>query len=328
MLSSDDNPGIFTFLVGMIVLVMAAVGLSLLIDKRFAFSSQAGALQRDVRQEAAELAELKTDYEDSSARLAVSAPKLQADFQAQKDTASRINTLRQRKELLLKNRADNQTSIAALDRSFSDYRATYRRKVWAAAVGEKLGNLTLQSGKVYVDAVISRVTDVGLEIRHENGIARIQGPELDQKLQDRFQWDDDERASRLKEEHDIQNSKPDEVAETDEASAPVTPSRTNAKPIVQNKGAAVDEEKLRLLRRQVTGWKMKVGTLSSDRAEASSRAGSGSRTSVPGSLETWEARAARLGRELAKARTELEISKSQLADVSPRDALLRPDPEQ
>jgi hypothetical protein len=326
MLSSDEHPGIFTFLVGMIVLVMAAVGLSILMDKRFEFSNGMGALQRDVRQEATELAELKTDYEYNAARLAASAPKLQADFQAQKDTAGRISALRQRKELLMRNRADLQASVTSLDRKFADYRGVYRRKVWSAAVGEKLGDLTLQSGKVYVNAIISRVTDVGLEIQHESGIARIQGPDLDQKLQDRFQWDDDERTSRLKQENDIQNSKPEDVAGADAAPAPVMPSRVNGKPVVSSKVAVVDEEKLRLLRRQVSGWKLKVGTLSNDREEASSR--SGSRTSVPGSLETWEARAARLGRELAKARTELQVSKSQLADVSPRDPLLRPDPEQ
>ena len=42
---------------------------------------------------------------------------------------------------------------------------------------------------------ITKVTEVGLEIRHEHGIARIQVSDLEGIWQQRFQWDDEERRS-------------------------------------------------------------------------------------------------------------------------------------
>jgi hypothetical protein len=38
MLSSDDHPGLFTFMVGLIVIVFVAVGMSMVVDKKFSFS--------------------------------------------------------------------------------------------------------------------------------------------------------------------------------------------------------------------------------------------------------------------------------------------------
>jgi hypothetical protein len=49
--------------------------------------------------------------------------------------------------------------------------------------------LTTRDGREYLQAVISRVTDVGLEIRHEHGTARIQAADLDASYQERFQWE-------------------------------------------------------------------------------------------------------------------------------------------
>jgi hypothetical protein len=53
---------------------------------------------------------------------------------------------------------------------------------------KKIGTLTLRGDREYREAVITRVTEVGLEIRHQHGIARILSAELGPKWQNRFQW--------------------------------------------------------------------------------------------------------------------------------------------
>lgn len=78
-------------------------------------------------------------------------------------------------------------SIAQLETDANRYRTEYQQKSWAKAMGEKLGNIKLKSGREYLNVTITRVTDVGLEISHENGFARIAVLDLDSKLRDRFQ---------------------------------------------------------------------------------------------------------------------------------------------
>lgn len=80
---------------------------------------------------------------------------------------------------------------------------------------------------------------------------------------------------------------------------------------------------MNLLRLQVSGWKSKVSKLRIDRSEASARASYGNQASVPGSLETWVARSARLGRDLLEAEAALAVAKSNLAAVAPNDPVLK-----
>lgn len=324
MLSSEEHPGLFTFMVGLIVLVMAAVGLSLLMDRRFQFSSGVEELRREIKLTEAEISELKNKNEDANQKLANYGTKLHTDSQNHKQLTKQCETTGRRQGELVKTRDELLSSVALLDEKFSEYRSEYRRKTWLAAVGENLGTLTLRSGRTYQQVVIRRVTDVGLEIHHADGIARVQGPELDTKFQDRFQWDDEERRLRLKEESDHldANSNQDGAGNGTEA---VT-TQTSAARDLRRAKIAESTLKRNALRQNVRNWKSKVNQLSSDQAEAASRSGYGSK-SVPGSLETWDARAVRLSAELVKARTALALAKSDLGSISPRDSLLAPEEE-
>lgn len=328
MLSSEDHPGVFTFLVGMIVVVMTAVGLSIMADKHRHFSSGAGELQHEISLGASEITELTARKDEGSRLLAGGDAKLRSGSQAYQAISARLETLRQRQAALEISRTQVSGAIVALDENFSRYRADYRRKEWEGAIGESLGTLTIRGGRAFQQATITRVTDVGLEIRHEHGIARIQAPDLDPKMQDRFQWSDEERRSRLEKERENRDGKPaneiaDESAGNSEAVAETIPAppapQVNRIPLTK---PPVDAEKLQRLRLQVTGWKAKVSKLRIDRAEASSHASYG-KSSVPGSLETWAARSSRLGRELLQAQAALAAALSDLAALAPNDPLLR-----
>lgn len=319
MLSSEENPGLFTFLVGLIVLVMAAVGLSLLMDRRFQFSSGVAELRREVVSGDGEISELKNKLEDANQRMLNQGASLEADAEEHKELTTECESLRRRQAELVIARDSLLSSVNSLDGNFSGYRSEYRRKTWNAAVGESLGTLTLRSGRVYQQAVIRRVTDVGLEIHHVDGIARVQGPELDAKFQERFQWNDEERRLRLKEENDRMVEHAKSLAKGDENEPVSTKDARRAE-------AAERTLKRNELRQSVRNWKSRVSQLSRDQRDAQVRAGYGSK-SVPGSLETWDAKAVRLGGELAKARAALSAAKAELASVSPRDNLLAPEEE-
>jgi hypothetical protein len=321
MLSSEDHPGLFTFMVGVIVVVFAGVALSLMMDRKFSFSASVSALDRGIKASAEEIMSLQADLEESSRNLNSREPKL-------KQTAANHETVRrqlaadtQKCAILTETRSNLQKAIPALEEEFSKYREKYRTQARAAAVGESLGTLSLRGGREYRQVVINQVTEVGLEIRHQDGIARIQAPDLDQTFQDRFQWNDEERRSKLKEEHAMSEAitaKPEEPEITNDV--PVRPVPAG------RAGALPDEVKIDALRAKVIKWKSKVSILSMERSNAVSSASYGSRSSVPGSLETWQAKANRLTSELAKARGELAAAKAALEVVAPNDPLLRPDP--
>jgi hypothetical protein len=325
MLSADDHPGVFTFMVGMIVLVMAGVGLSLVIDRRLSFSSGKLRTQREINLDAAELESLAATRDERSRLLESRTAKPQNSSESAAEILGRTETMRQRQAILEDARKQLHQAIAGIEDDFSRFRAEYRRSTWTGAQGEKLGNLALANGREYRDATITRVTDVGLEIRHSDGIARIQAPDLDPKIQDRFQWNDEERRKILKQESEHLEgiaAGPVEEVPAITAGIAVPPVSQSRRPLANK---APDSNELATLRRLVIGWKSKVAKLRLERSVALSNSGYGSQTSVPGSLETWGAKAARLGNELARASSELAVAKSNLAAVAPADPLLRPE---
>lgn len=324
MLTDNDNSGIFTFLVGMIVVVMAAVGLAGIADKHRTFSRGAGELHREVAANALEITGLTARREEQGRLLADGGSHSRQGAKARQDLSSQLESQRQRQADLEKSRSQARESIAALESGFSLYRENHRRKAREGAIGEALGTLTVRGGRSFQQATITRVTDVGLEITHQHGIARIQAPDLGPEMQERFQWSDEERRRRLMEERDNQLGKadPQDPAAVVDESTPESPA-PQVNP-VQPASPALGAEKLKLLRLQVSGWKAKVSQLRFDRSEASSRASYGNQASVPGSLETWVARSARLGREILQAEAALAAAKANLAAVAPGDPLLRP----
>ncbi len=322
MLSSDDHPGLFTFMVGVIVVVFAGVVLSLMMDRKFRFSASVAALDRGLKASAEEIVSLQADLEEASRKLISQEPKLKQTAANHEIVRRQLAADTQKCAILTETRNSLQNAIPALKEEFSQYRGKYRTQARAAAVGQSLGTLSLRGGREYRQVVINQVTEVGLEVRHEHGIARIQAPDLDQSFQDRFQWNDEERRRKLSEEHAMSEAitaKPEEPAAVDEAPVlPIPSGKAGTRPD--------DEAKVDVLRAKVIKWKSKVSVISMERSNAVSSASYGSRSSVPGSLETWQAKTNRLTAELAKARGELAAAKAALGVVAPDDPLLRPDP--
>ncbi len=78
-----------------------------------------------------------------------------------------------------------------------NYRTEYVRWVRLAAKGERHPELRMRHGMTYREVVIRRVTEVGLEIRHSSGTARLQYGDLPEDWQERFRWDEKEAQRSL-----------------------------------------------------------------------------------------------------------------------------------
>jgi hypothetical protein len=327
MFSADEDSSVLAYLFGLIALVMVAVGLSLVMDRRFKFANDAGLIQQELKLGDAEIAELTAAYKNLVQQHEESEGKLQGGSQTYFKLSASLETQQQLRATLIQTRSELNSAVTSLEQDFSQARNDYRRKTWSAAVGKTLGDLAVRGERVYRQATISRVTEVGLEIRHEHGFARIQAPDLDLKWQEKFQWDDEERQRSLQTERTVQESPPNESVKVREIESGDTNSTPGVRDGTLQMSVTEDLVKINALRKKVSAWKQKVGILKGDKAEADSQTGYGNNRSVPGSLETWEARAGRLTQDLAQAKAALELAKAQLAVVAPTDFLLQQEAE-
>lgn len=332
MLDYEEHSGLFTFLGGMIVIVMVAVGISLVMDKKFKSSTGVGELRREVREQEEEIKELAVRH-NAQEMLLLKNADLAKNSRGEKAGLDREAVfLKEQEAVLREKKAGLLAAVAKLETDFSQYRAKYRTRTWAAAVGENLGDITLRGGRDYKGAQITKVTDVGLEIRHEHGFARLQAPDLSTALQDRFQWNDEERRLRLKEEDERLHGKPKPAVAVASGGDDEDPGASRQETVTSKDAGDARAEreekraKLRASREKVRAWKSKVSRLSSERSEAVSNS-YGSSNSVPGSLETWKTRSERLAKELAHARHELDIARGRLAAISPDDPELAQEPQ-
>lgn len=313
MLSVDEHPGILAFLSGLIVVVFAGVVLSMAVDRRFDFSSSSVGIEKEIRIDEAELEGLRRIHGLRSWSLSTLEPERNLKAANLADLRRLGDGMEWRLKDLIAGRDDVKKSIPVIEDEFFRYRMIYRKAVREAAINESLGTLVLPGGHEYHEAFITRVTEVGLEIRHAHGTARISATDLNSELHSRFQWDDEERTARLGE-------KP-AVSKTLER-IPAT-AKGPEKPPADRDEVLADPKKIQMLRGKVIAWRSKVSQLRSERSGALSSS-YGSQASPPGRLETWQARAARLGGEIARAEAELAAAKAALAVVAPDDALLRP----
>ena len=319
MLSADEHPGVFYFMVGIVAVVMAGVGLSLLVDRRFKFSSGIGEIRRDIISHETELHSLKLTRDPLSRKLTGPGASLQAQALAYQELVGRAGAVRLHLAELEDESKRLRNAVSALEEDFSRCREDYRSKTWGGAIGENVGDLKTLAGREYLKVTIARVTDVGLEIRHSHGFARIQAPDLDASWQNRFQWSDAARRKLLQEElTDLQSEGAGVVDRLNRPSA--------ADPMVVN--ANNSREDLTKLRHEVIGWQEKVKQFNDDYLDAKHRADFGRLSSVPGSLETWKSQAARLAGGLIRARNQLNAAKLRLSIVSPDDLLLKPESSQ
>ena len=183
----EDRFGIFTFLTGMIVLIGAAVGLSLLVEKRSTFTEGRNGLKEAIAMNHEDLVCLKEDLAAASARWQAGKGRIDQGRRLAAANAL-VNDAPAKISALSAHRDGLTADVSQINANFVKYQTDYCNRIWGSAIGEKLGSLRTLSGREYLNVMITRVSSSGLEIRHENGIARIQESDLGSEWQDRFQW--------------------------------------------------------------------------------------------------------------------------------------------
>jgi len=95
---------------------------------------------------------------------------------------------------------DLNGAISAKSQEFEDYKNTYRQMARSAAKGETLPEIKTLDGMTYKKVILKEVTAVGIQISHEDGIKRIPFDLLPGTLQERFQYDPNQKEEALKRE--------------------------------------------------------------------------------------------------------------------------------
>ena len=193
MSESNDHAGIFGILFCVVVLVIAAIALSVITDKRMGMSSNKIALAEDIAnfdiqivQEQNKLDSLKVKYERLYKNQANHSTELQkVNSTIAKDAA----TIIAKKSMI----SHLQVDVKLLGKELSEHSVQYRNQQMSKAVGEKNSEIQVKSGKIYTEVTITKVTAAGIEITHKTGLSRIPTEELDRSWHERFLWTDAQR---------------------------------------------------------------------------------------------------------------------------------------
>ncbi|MDC0088354.1 hypothetical protein OAI07_02305, partial [Akkermansiaceae bacterium] len=97
--------------------------------------------------------------------------------------ASKRNEIQKNEEAL----KSIKLEIKEVEESFYIYKNKYKLHVRSSAVGEKLSELTLLSGKTYKDVVIKKVDDLEFVVSNKYGSQAFRYDELPSKFRERFQ---------------------------------------------------------------------------------------------------------------------------------------------
>jgi hypothetical protein len=314
---SNESSGTVGFLVGIIVLVFTGIVLSLMVDKRFRFSSGKASLERSIAEEGHELETVRRRLEVAKDRWNKEFRPLEGQEAELVKAKAAAGTSSARLQELRDARAAAAAGLDDLQTAFAGYRDRYCQQVRQAAAGEKLPELRVRGGKVYRDVTIRRVTAAGMEIAHSQGNSRIKPEDLEGTWHERFQWTPGELEELLNREKQAQ-------ARHAQAAAPSPEIKSPAKPLSTKEQAKQEAEKqLASLRSDVSDALRRLQKAEAEAARAQAEARNNRGKSVPGSLETWGERAARLELASGKFRSLYVAARGRLAAVSPTDSLLQ-----
>lgn len=175
-------------MVGMGVLITASVFTAVALQNRFHLVGQQAQIANAIKEDEDTVNDLRR-YLNESNRIWAEVEKKNVGFSerfdklfaARKQADEQVTSLTTRKSEL-----DQQ--IPELAQELTRYQFDYRKKIWGSAIGDKMAVLKTRDGREYSQVEIINVTQAGLEIRHEFGMARFKPDDLAADMQERFQW--------------------------------------------------------------------------------------------------------------------------------------------
>jgi hypothetical protein len=302
-----NHDGLLAFLLGMILLVLAGVGLTLVADR----VSSAGKVRSEIRfqigQQEEEIRQLKLALKLKRSQLGGSQTSQEEHNERAKLIELSQSAIRSRQEDLSLLKTSLESTISRLDKSFEDYRIEARKLAWGRAIGDSLGNLTTTDGRTFQEAVVVGVNDKGISIRHSNGTSSIPATALAEAYWDIFQWE-----------------RPESMRWPQAENSAVSQDATVGSSDASNQGAALEDEKdIAPLRTAFRRAGENATRLAKELQKISAMEADSRSSSVPGSLDTWVERKAQLSSELANAKMQYAKARANLMIRSPDDSLLR-----
>lgn len=114
-----------------------------------------------------------------------------------------------------------EKGVSALREEWEDYKNRYRAQVREAAVGTRMPELRTADGKVFKAVEISKVTAIGVDIRHQDGLGRVSFEQLPPELQDLYQFDKAQMLAEASREEEARAGLAQAVAKAQEAAGVV-----------------------------------------------------------------------------------------------------------
>lgn len=200
MMQSGRGPGLIGMLLAMVVLAGFSVLFLLAFNEDPAGSKLTPeAIIHDQDKEIVELNAAITQRRASLEPL----PKLQEAERRLTAVKQQLKTAADQTETAKSRVAELDSRISNVRTELDEYRNRYRQSSRLAAKGEDLGTLTTRSGKTYKQAVVREVNALGMRIAYDGGAGATSIPyeELPPELQDRFQFDPQQRDEYVAMQH-------------------------------------------------------------------------------------------------------------------------------
>lgn len=308
---SDNQSGIVWSLACLAILILSGVFLATLVGEKDGSSKVRIERLDDFQAGEREVENLRSDLEALIARHRDITERASGNATSQESKEDAVFRLKQSIKEQQERKKELQISLVKLGEESEAYRKKFRSQARSKAVGEKLDYLSLKSGRQFQRVTITRVTPIGLEISHADGLARIDIKDLSREFTERFQWDEEECQKEITAEQ--ANKQADERKMPEQA---ISPDTTRVEPSPAN---------LEKYRSEVSLLKSKSLTLRSAIRTAESNNRYANNRSVPGSLRTWAEQAALLKTQLVRTEAQLALAQELLRKEDPSDSLLRPD---
>lgn len=197
LLTSSRGPGVIGTLLALLVLV----GFGTLYIFVFDEGMQGGkkTIESIIREQTLAIESNKDEIARNKKRIS-EGEDLKEQAQELKRLDVRIDLDKARIEEAKSAREQTLAAIDAAKVKWEEYKNAYRASEWAAAEGESIGDLKTLSGRSFTKVVITKVSHIGIEITDETGKRRLDGADLPLPLQDRFQFDEEQKTAETKHE--------------------------------------------------------------------------------------------------------------------------------
>jgi hypothetical protein len=211
LMSSGRGPGLLGMLLALVVLIGFGVLSMFVFDERFQGAEQS--IESVIAQQAKDVEHLECVIVNHRKTM-VQLPALRLREKELEGVRREIMFAKDKADGLRKGIASGKDAIAAMSKQMDAYKDKYRAFARNKVKGEKMDRFVTRDGTVYEHVTIGDITAVGMRISHDNGATRIPFEQLSEELQDKFQFDTNQKAMELASEDAMRKAHDSSVDKT------------------------------------------------------------------------------------------------------------------